>query len=215
MDLWGYPLGEASEAILHSSSIAPSTASPTPPPVMPKKEEKLDLAQMLREIPPYQDVLFEPLQITDAFSSSIQIPSETDINSAYSLFSLFISEESIALLSTNTNKYAKAKDAGQTGRDWHETTTAKIKIFLAILIYMGVHISPSDEDYWQATEEPIYMPWRFMGLKRFQQIKRFFHVADPDPEASVQETMKLNLKPNQIWWYKLEPFASYLCAACL
>jgi hypothetical protein len=75
---------------------------------------------MLREIPPYQDVLFEPLQMTDAFSSSIQIPSETDINSAYGLFkffSLFISEESIALLSTNTNKYAKAKDAGQTGRD--------------------------------------------------------------------------------------------------
>jgi hypothetical protein len=80
---------------------------------------------------------------------------------------------------------------------------------------MGVHISPSDEDYWQATEEPIHMLRRFMGLKRFQQIKRFFHVADPDPEASVQEAMKLNLKPNQMWWYKLEPFASHLRAACL
>jgi hypothetical protein len=52
MDLWGQPLGEPSEAFLQvSSSIAPSTASPTPPPpVFPKKEEtKLDLAQMLHE----------------------------------------------------------------------------------------------------------------------------------------------------------------------
>jgi hypothetical protein len=61
-------------------------------------------------------------------------------------FSLFIINESIALLSINTNKYARIKDAGETGREWHDTSTAHIKIFLAILIYMGVHISPSDED---------------------------------------------------------------------
>jgi hypothetical protein len=40
------------------------------------------------------------------------------------------------------------------------------------------------------------MPRRFMGLKRFEQIKRFFHVTDPDPEAAIQEAIKLNLKLN-------------------
>lgn len=218
MDLWGQPLGEPSEAFLQvSSSIAPSTASPTPPPpVLPKKEAtKLDLAQMLHELPPYQDVVFEPLEMVEPFSPSIQIPPETNLSSAYSLFSLFIPEELIALLSTNTNKYAQNKDAGNTGREWHDTTVADIKSFLAILIYMGVHISPRDEDYWQTMEEPIHMPRRFMGLKRFQQIKRFFHVADPDPEAAVNEAMRLNLKPSQMWWYKLEPFASHLRIACL
>jgi hypothetical protein len=50
---------------------------------------------------------------------------------------------------------------------------------------MGVYISPSDENYWQTDEEPIHMPQRFMGLKQFQQIKRFFHIADPDPEATI------------------------------
>jgi hypothetical protein len=57
MDLWGQPLGEPSEAFIEaSSSIAPSTASPTPP-ISPKKEEtKLDLAQMLRELTaPYEN----------------------------------------------------------------------------------------------------------------------------------------------------------------
>ncbi|EED11963.1 hypothetical protein TSTA_000400 [Talaromyces stipitatus ATCC 10500] len=92
-------------------------------------------------------------------------------------------------------------------------TPSEIKIFLAILIYMGVHISPRDEDYWQTTE-PLHIPRRFMGLQRFQQIKRFFHVADPRPEAAIQEAIRL-IKPNQMSWYKLELFASRLRAACL
>jgi hypothetical protein len=118
MDLWGQPLGEPSEAFIEaSSSIAPSTASPTPP-ISPKKEEtKLDLAQMLRELPPCQDVIFEPLEMTEPFSPGIRIPPEIDPSSAYSLFSLFIPEELIALLSINTNKYAQSKDAGKTGRE--------------------------------------------------------------------------------------------------
>jgi hypothetical protein len=59
------------------------------------------------------------------------------------------------------------------------------------------------------------MPRQSMGLIRFQQIKRFFHVGDSDPEATIQEATRLSLKPSQMWWYKLEPFASRLRAACL
>lgn len=216
MDPWVQPMAQPVEAFAEaSSSIAPSTASPSPP-MSPKKEErKLNLAHLLSELPSYQEAVFEPLEMAEPFSPGVQIPPGTDITSAYSLFSLFISEDLIALLSANTNKYAQTKNALATGRGWHETSPAEIKIFLAILIYMGIHISPSDEDYWQAAEEPIHMPRRFMGLKRFQQIKRFFHVADPDPETAVQEALKLNLRPSQMWWYKLEPFASRLRAACL
>ena len=216
MDLWGLPLGEAEGPLLHSSSIAPSSPSPSPPPPSPKKEEtKRNLAQLLHEMPYYEDVVFEPLKMAELFPPTIELPPEVNIESPYSLFALFFSDDLLALLSSNTNKYAKAKNAGQSGREWHETTISDIKIFLAILIYMGVHISPSDEDYWRTDEELIHIPRRFIGLKRFQQIKRFFHVADPDPEATVQEAIRLNLKPNQMWWYKLEPFASRLRAACL
>jgi hypothetical protein len=151
---------------------------------------------MLHEIPHFHDVAFDPLELAEPFPPTVQLPSGVDIESLYSLFSLFISQDLISLLSANTNKYAKAKNAGQYGREWHDTTASEIKIFLATLIYMGVHISPSDEDYWRTDEELIYMPRRFMGLKRFQQIKRFFYVADPDPEAAVQEAIRLNLKPN-------------------
>jgi hypothetical protein len=137
MDLWGLPLGEAERPLLHSSSIAPSSPSPSPPPPppSPKKEEtKRNLAQLLREMPHYEDVVFEPLKMAEPFPPTIELPPEVNIESPYSLFALFFSDDLIALLSSNTNKYAKAKNAGQSGREWHETTISDIKIFLAILI---------------------------------------------------------------------------------
>jgi hypothetical protein len=90
------------------------------------------------------------------------MPPQIDVGNSYSLFFLFIPEDLIALLSVNINKYAKAKNAGQFGRDWHKTTTSEIKIFLAIINYMGVHVSHCDEDYWQTAEEPFHMPRQFM-----------------------------------------------------
>jgi hypothetical protein len=116
----------------------------------------------------------------EPFSPRIELPPEADIESPYSLFSLFISEELIALLSLNTNNYAKAKNAGQSGRDWHETTTAEIKIFLAILIYMGVHISPRDEDYWQVVGRACIVSdirkcsqkWKFIIIKTTGKLLR-------------------------------------------
>ena len=191
MDLWRLPLKEAEEPLLHSSSIAPSSASPSPPPspISKKEETKRNLTQMLHEMPHYEDVVFEPLKMAEPFQPTVQLPYGVNIESSYSLFSLFIFQELIAMLSSNTNKYAKAKSAGQSGREWHETTTSEIKIFLAILIYAGFHIYPSDEDYWLTDEEPIHMPRRFMGLKRFQQIKRFFHV----------QTRILRLQYKKLW----------------
>lgn len=164
MDSWGLPLGEAKEPLLHSSSIAPSSPSPSPPPSPKKEETKRNLAQLLHEMPHYEDVVFEPLKMAEPFPPTIELPSEVNIESSYSLFALFFSDDLIGLLSSNTNKYAKAKNAGQSGREWYETTTSDIKIFLAILIYMGVHISPSDEDYWRTDEEPFHIPRRFIGL---------------------------------------------------
>lgn len=121
MDLWGLPLDGAQEPLLHSSSVAPSSASASPPvspplfPISKKEEKKLNLTQMLHEMPSYQDVVFKPLEMAKPFAPTIQLPPGADIESSYSLFSLFISEELIALLLSNTNKYAKAKNAGQAG----------------------------------------------------------------------------------------------------
>jgi hypothetical protein len=115
MDLWGLPLEEAEEPLLHSSSVAPSNVSISPPlsPISKKAQAtQPNLTQMLHEMPRYQDVAFEPLEVAEPFPPTVQLPSGVDIESSYSLFSLFISQDLIALLSAYTNKYAKAKNAG-------------------------------------------------------------------------------------------------------
>jgi hypothetical protein len=90
----GQPLREAFSAAFPTSSISPSTASSSPhtnPLITP-------------ELP---------------FKKNVQISLGTDNCSAYGPFSLFITctNKSIALLSINTNKYARTKDAGETGRE--------------------------------------------------------------------------------------------------
>ena len=73
MDSWGLPLDEFEEPLLHSSSVAPSNASISPPPspVSKNEETKLNLTQMLREIPHYENVIFEPLEMAESFAPTI------------------------------------------------------------------------------------------------------------------------------------------------
>ena len=129
---WGLPLEEAEDPLLPSSCIVPSSVSPSPSPSpMAKKEEtKRNLTQILREIPHYQDVVFEPLRMAETFSPTIELPPGVNTENPYSLFSLFFSEDLIGLLSSNTNKYAKAKNAGQSGREWHKLPLQMLRSFL-------------------------------------------------------------------------------------
>jgi hypothetical protein len=85
MDLWGLPLEEAEEPLLHSSSVAPSKASISPPPPTSKKPQATqpNLTQMLHEIPHYHDVAFEPLEVAESFPPTVQLLSGVDIESSY------------------------------------------------------------------------------------------------------------------------------------
>jgi hypothetical protein len=65
----------------------------------------------------YQDAMFKPLKMAKPFTPTIQLLSGANIESSYSLFSLFISQELITLLSSNTNKYVKANNAGKTRQE--------------------------------------------------------------------------------------------------
>jgi hypothetical protein len=62
-----------------------------------------------------------------------------------------------------------------------------------------------------------------MTLRRFQQIKRYLHVAPVigqniyEPATPEEEELQYNINPNQfneMWWRKLEPLASVFYNAC-
>jgi hypothetical protein len=121
-------------------------------------------------------------------------------------------------ISQSTNEYARRKQADSAtassssadsppspGWCWKDTTMVDIKIFLGILIYMGIHRSPRvDLCWWQDIQRgPLQSPRHYMTLKRFEQIKRFLHVSRS--EADIANKFQPRDKR---WWYNLELLAS-------
>jgi hypothetical protein len=188
-------------------------------------KSRSNLEDLLSGLPPLEKVLFEPLSMATPFSPTVYIPSTANILSPYSIFSLFIPENIYSTISTNTNIYALQKGAGLTslhGRTWCDTTANEIKIFIAIVLYMGVHRSPRMEDYWSSTKKPHHLPADYMSQKRFEQIKRYLHISNPlcpsaisyEPKDPTDEATTDGLYLGQIWWNKIEPLASQFRAAC-
>jgi hypothetical protein len=120
------------------------------------------------------------------------------------IFTLFFSDPVLTDLADNTNAYAASKGAG-TGEgscQWVKTTPYELRTFLGIIVYMGVFRQNSVSEYWSTFPEcPQYNITTFMSLVRFEQLKRFFHVSNPN-------------EPEQHWFSKVEPvidrcFASF------
>jgi hypothetical protein len=88
-------------------------------------------------------------------------------------------------------------------RTWKDTSPAEIKVFLGILIYMGVHKSPRIDHYFRNDLEngPSHLPRLYMTQTRFEQLKRFLHISHPEKD-------ELRPTGSKDWWHKLEPLAS-------
>lgn len=165
---------------------------------------KRKLHEITADLPTKED-LSQRLQRLDPTSipPQLHLPKGLDLSSPYAIFTLFIGEEMFQRISRSTNEYA-AKDpdnqSPDTGRVWKDTSIEDIKVFFGILIYMGVHPEPRIDLYWRQDrrEGPLHSPPLYMGLKRFEQIKRYLHISPPDQEQQDKQ-----------WWYKLEPLASY------
>lgn len=73
--------------------------------------------------------------------------------SPYELFSLFWDESVFEQLAVNTNLYAELKQDSQTQpgkqrRKWHKTTASELKVWIGLIIHMGLHKEPSISLYW-------------------------------------------------------------------
>ena len=117
-----------------------------------------------------------------------------------SFFQLYFSDAEFDTLAENTNAYAKYKNAGQAGRRWTKTTAGEIMIFVGLLIYMGVHKARIGL-YWEGSHEfPVHDITHYMSKFRFEQLKRYFHVAP----------VTLLSRSSGHWTEKLQPLARNL-----
>jgi hypothetical protein len=136
----------------------------------------------------------------EAYTKLPDVLEPLDVCTPINIFSLFFTHIILNLIVENTNEYAKFKNTGE-GRPWTELILSELKIFLAILIYMGLFKMPSIEDYWNNLPQyPQHPITRYMSLLRFQQIKRFLHISPVDSEKSY-------------WFSKLEPLATHIQSA--
>jgi hypothetical protein len=158
-------------------------------------------------------------------SPTLHIPHGFDIEDPLALFSLFIEEKLWDIVARNTNTYAEVKRFGKEEhtRPWTPTCANEIKVFVGILIYMGVHKEPQIEHYWRRdrTKGPLHTIPLHMSLIRFEQLKRYLHISRTELIDIPSIPKHLNVEPTpenehtygeellgQIWWYKLDPMIS-------
>jgi Transposase IS4 len=137
-----------------------------------------------------------------------------DIKHPIDYFELFWSPEVWTTLIANTNAYAQYKKARHKenkaegkSRYWKAVTLYEMRIFIALLIYIGIVGTSNIESFW-SDKSATYKPMEFMIFFRFEQIKRYFHVSAP-PSAPTSRSGSSHL-PMVRWHKKLEPLASLL-----
>lgn len=99
------------------------------------------------------------------------------INSPLDLLQLFVDEEVLSLISSETNKNAK-----ENVSNWKDVNHQELKQFLGLIIYMGVVKYPKISDYW--SRKPYFknnFVSKVMTRTRFQSILRFLHFSQNNP----------------------------------
>ena len=151
-----------------------------------------------------------PLQPRIDHIGQPQLPWKDAEMTELGVFELFWDEEVVGVLVERTNMYAEEKGAGKKsvghgvpfGRPWRKVTPGEMRVFLALVIYMGAKRDTGSKSFWKEWEENREI-LRLMSLKCFSQIKRYLHISDPKLQLSHSE-----------WFQKLEPVNSMLQSLC-
>ena len=180
---------------------------------MPPKKQNVvkKLVAELPQVPKYEPLIREE-------HDAVGLPVEL-CTTPLDVFSQLFTVEMWESLCKNTNAYYHDKASKASlppdvrPRPWKDTTVGELKVWLGLVLYMGVVTMPSIPLYWEGTTRQ--QPMSAMGLNRFCQIKRYLHVSPPpkpanpaaaNPDAANPDAANPAAKPQ--WWEKMEPMSS-------
>ena len=126
-----------------------------------------------------------------------------------SIFRFILSDSLLSTICKKTNSYAQEKrdTTEMKGRSWSSIMVSDLKIWLGIVIYMGIFSAPALEDYWKHDGlHPTHPITGYMSLNKFQQIKRYLHIAALDIPKTTAEGKRL-------WHGKVDPILNQLRSA--
>jgi hypothetical protein len=187
------------------------------------KQPRASLLSQLEQIPE-----FEAMELENIKGSS-QIPCTIDSSSPEDLFSLFFTDSVLDRIVRCTNLNAEsvrvdpvaARSKNVRFHDslnqtpWKPVTSYEILAYLGILIYMGIHIEPHINDYWNTNEEdgPIHQTVRkTMSKHRWQQIHRYFHIWNPALDqlsVRLDDKVRPHQKVDPLWKLLSSSFQRY------
>ena len=129
---------------------------------------------------------------------------------AWDFLELLLDETLIGMLVDNTNKYARCSAYKDTrrGKEWRDVDVAEMKLYLAIVFYMGVVRVPSRQHVFDPAGL-FAQEWVFsrMSKTRFDAISRCMH-SDAPWDLSPQERERKN-KADPFW--QTDKFCERLC----
>jgi len=183
------------------------------------KQPRLSLLSQLEHIPK-----FEAMDLENVKGSS-QVPYTS---SPEDLFSLFFTDPILDRIIRCTNLNAERVRINPVATrsknirfhdslnqlPWKPVISYEILAYLGTLIYMGIHVEPYIDDYWNTNEEegPIHQPIRkTMSQHRWKQINRYFHIWDPalDQHCVQLDKVRPHEKVNPLWKLLSPSFQRY------
>ena len=140
----------------------------------------------------------------------VDLPSTLDLDSPYAISSLFWTEEMWKIFADSTNTYALRQGAIEpdvTGngtrlhsdfnqRRWFATNLSEIKVFIGIVIYMGLHPEGDRSTYWNCDQfqGPKHTPALCITRERFGPLQRFIHLSP----SSIENRLPTGAELQQI-----------------
>jgi len=127
------------------------------------------------------------------------LPDSAKVNNPGSFFDLFLKDDDFEMIATNTNKYAEAYPMlypRNSARPFKPTCRAEIKIYFAILIFLGIYKHNNPKAHWDAPlpGSPVdRMPW-----KRYEHLKSIIKVSDINQDRQHADI------PGD-WHFKISP----------
>jgi hypothetical protein len=146
-----------------------------------------------------QGTQFEPMNLP-IFDEQITLPADTYPDSPIDIFCLYYSSEIIRHITQCTNSYFRQpKDPTlprARAKDWWPTTEAEIYIYLAIRIYMTLHVDNELSDYWDTrVASPNHYISKYMTRDRFLELHMRFRVENPTEKGPYQKVLFYNKSP--------------------
>ena len=146
---------------------------------MPPKRKSLaemdSIVKLVRATP----TVYTPLERHEYDAESLLIQRPTSPIECFSYF-FDLNVWEVLCDGTNANYAFRYSPAGSSegARGWKPVTISDLKIWIGLVIYMGIMRCPSVEDYWTGCTRQKRMD--AMELDRFEQIQEYIHISLPE-----------------------------------